>query len=185
MKKALLEIFKNIIPVILGILIALFINNWNEQQKNEKYINKMLTSIKAELDESIKDIEENIPKQRRLVDSLTYYVADEKLSLLQISSKVDGLHAPRIKTNYSIALSNSRIELIDYKILSQLSTIEDGKNLLQEKLKILLQYIMENPNATSRESKQKLIFAVSDIISTEYGIKNSIKELDLENFKAE
>jgi hypothetical protein len=46
MKKYIKAFFKEIVPIIIGILVALYINNWNENKKDEKYINQILSSIK-------------------------------------------------------------------------------------------------------------------------------------------
>ena len=64
------QIIKDIIPVIIGILIALLINNWNEDRKEKKYLNQIFASINKELEESSIDLKENIPKQQVLIDSL-------------------------------------------------------------------------------------------------------------------
>ena len=56
------QIIKDIIPVIIGILIALLINNWNEDRKEKKYLNQIFASINKELEESRIDLKENIPK---------------------------------------------------------------------------------------------------------------------------
>jgi len=36
--KKINQLFKEIIPVIIGVLIALVINNWNEERKDKKYL---------------------------------------------------------------------------------------------------------------------------------------------------
>ena len=64
------QIIKDIIPVMIGILIALLINNWNEDRKEKKYLNQIFASINKELEESRIDLKENIPKQQVLIDSL-------------------------------------------------------------------------------------------------------------------
>ena len=43
--KQIKQIIREIIPVIIGILIALVINNWNEDRKNENYLNQIFSSI--------------------------------------------------------------------------------------------------------------------------------------------
>jgi len=69
MKKITIAFFKEIIPIIVGILIALYINNWNENRKDKNYINQISTSINKELTETNDDIIETLSKQRTLIDS--------------------------------------------------------------------------------------------------------------------
>ncbi|MAD97150.1 MAG: hypothetical protein CMB99_07490 [Flavobacteriaceae bacterium] len=69
--KYLLYAFGEIILVVIGILIALQINNWNEQQANEERIKSTLRQVQKDL---LNDIEEIIPV-------VNYY--DNKLILLE------------------------------------------------------------------------------------------------------
>ncbi|MFK7787843.1 MAG: hypothetical protein AB8B56_22160 [Crocinitomicaceae bacterium] len=77
MSEFLKSIGTQIIPVIVGILIALFINNWNEERKEKEYLTKILGSIELELEETQKDIEEEMVTQRSLIDTLMVYLEDE------------------------------------------------------------------------------------------------------------
>ena len=62
-KKYTVLFLKDIIPVIAGILIALFINEWNSERKDEAYINQVFSTISQELKESKEDIIVTIPQQ--------------------------------------------------------------------------------------------------------------------------
>ena len=97
--KQIRQLIKEVIPVFPGILIALVINNWNEERKDEKYLNKIYASIKEELVESKLDLEENLLQQERLLDSLQAYMNNESVSLLDIILKAGGIYGPRIKNN--------------------------------------------------------------------------------------
>ncbi len=74
-------IIKEVIPIIIGILIALFINNWNEDRKDKKYLNQMFSSIESELEESSIDLKIVIPKQLASVDTLEAYLNNEKVTI--------------------------------------------------------------------------------------------------------
>ncbi len=93
MKKSILKFFGDMIPVIMGVLIALLINNWNENRKEKNYVEDVMNSIKHELSETKKDIETKIPKQEKLLKNLKKYVNDESMSLLQIVKESDGIYA--------------------------------------------------------------------------------------------
>src|SRR5690554_1879820 len=125
MKKNIKSFIKEIVPIILGILIALYINNWNENRKDEKYINQMITSIDKELKESNKDIKETIPLQKTLIDTLNFYRKDDNVSIGDVMMKANGVHIPSIKISSWKAISNSKIELMDYDRISALANIEE------------------------------------------------------------
>ncbi len=175
MKKGILKFLSEMVPVVMGVLIALLINNWNENRKERKYVEGVMDSIKNELNETKKDIETKIPKQEKLLNNLKNHVNDENMSLLQIIEKSDGLYTPFIRTNSWIAFSNNKIELIEYKKLSKLNDIEEGKGIFKSKLDYILKYFYSNLNQTSKEEKEKLIFILSDLINTQRQIKSDIE----------
>ena len=49
MRENIKSFFKEITPITVGILIALYINNWNENRKDRNYISKITSSINLEL----------------------------------------------------------------------------------------------------------------------------------------
>lgn len=180
MKKYFQSFIKDIIPVIIGILIALFINNWNEERKERKYLNEILNQIELELKETQDDIETNVVKQRALIDTLSIYLEDEITSLQTIMRKTNGMSMPTIRIHSWQALSNSKIELLEYKYLSNLTSIEDDRALLKEKSKYLMNFLYSNIGEKKRFTKAMLIGLLSDIISTENSILSYIEELDKE-----
>jgi len=169
---------KEIIPVIIGILIALFINNWNENRKEKKYFSEILNSIEHELEETQEDIEEKIVSHHSLIDTLAFYLDDEIISLEGIMNKTNGVTLPKIRIHSWKALSNSRIELIDYESLSSLADIEEEKSLLSEKSKYLMNYLYNNITEKDRYKKIILIGLINDIIGTENWILSEIDELN-------
>lgn len=101
----------------------MWFNNWNENRKDKKYIKQIYSSIKKELTETNKDITDNLAIQKSLVDTLNFYKKDEKTSILDIVKKVNGIKIPTIKINSWKAISNSKIELMEYYEVSTLSNI--------------------------------------------------------------
>jgi len=177
MKKYLKQFIKDIIPIIAGMLIALFINNWNENRKDAKYIDQIFASITKEFKESNKNISETLPKQKMLLDTLNFYKNDETLSIFDIVVKAKGINVPIIRMNAWKAISNSRIELIDYQKLSLLAKIEEGKNILRMKTQKITDFTYSNLNDRSIGKKHIMSILVSDIINSEKSIQNEIKKI--------
>ena len=78
-----------IILVVIGILIALSINNWNENLKNENQervyyckIKEDLESDKASINTSIQSLEEKITSAKRALSNL-YQGSEDKLTILK------------------------------------------------------------------------------------------------------
>lgn len=59
--------------VVIGILIALQVNNWNEEKKDRAYELKMLREVQEALETDILDSERNIERVRRL-DSASSHI---------------------------------------------------------------------------------------------------------------
>ncbi len=77
LSKYLLYAIGEIILVVIGILIALQINNWNEDRKEEKAIEKVLNEIKDDLLEDKKELEtilamrnEDASAQNRIIQAV-------------------------------------------------------------------------------------------------------------------
>lgn len=68
-----------IVLVVIGILIALSINNWNEERQKEKQITTILKEIQ-------KDIEEDVFKSKEL---FTYYEKRDSIIQLALSNKLE------------------------------------------------------------------------------------------------
>lgn len=158
------KFLKDMIPVVMGVLIALFINNWNENRKERKYIDKIMVSIKKELIETNKDIIKQRTPQKRLIDTLTVYLNNDKVNLFDAVVKGGGFYAPTIKLNYWKAISNSKPELLDYETLASLAVLEEGKNLLRLKTEKLISFHISNVKSTDKNSKRLVMMLMQEII---------------------
>lgn len=168
---------KEIIPVTIGVLIALSINNWNENRKNKNYISQISSSIDKELNETTEDIIANKTIQKTLVDTLDFYKNDDKISLFDILKKVNGIHMPTIRINSWNAISNSKIELMKYDKISALANIEEQKEILKAKTQNLMNFIYPNIKETGIDKKELLKLMMLDIITTEETIQNQIDRI--------
>ena len=171
------QLLREIIPVIVGILAALVINNWNEDRKDKKYLDQIYASIEEELKASNEDIETNIPRQQKLIDSLDAYLEDETVSIFDIIVKVGGIGVPTIKNNSRRAIANSKIQLIEFEKLSLLSDIDDFREGLEFKQEKILDLVYANLKRTNQEQKEVLKILIADMIYTERELQQRIEEL--------
>ncbi|MDT0558292.1 DUF6090 family protein [Ichthyenterobacterium sp. W332] len=58
-----------ILLVVIGILIALQVNNWNEKRKQSDYEKQLLSQLKLDFNRNINDIKFNIKLQNRIINS--------------------------------------------------------------------------------------------------------------------
>lgn len=179
MKKQLydysIQFIKEIIPVIAGILIALFIDNWNDERKDKAYINQVFSTIDSELKDSKEDIIEIIPSQKSLVDSLEFYSKNEQINIIDIVKKSGGVRVPRIKTSAWKSVSSYKIDLISYNKITTLSSIEEQKEILKDKSEFLLNMTYSNLYEKDINKKQTIKMLLTDIIQTENTIYKLIE----------
>lgn len=175
--KKISRLIGEIIPVIMGILIALFINNWNEERKDKNYLNQIFSSIKQELEESKEDIKRVIPKQLASIDTIGFYSNNEEISLYGIMMRGNGIHMPMIKTNSWTAIANSRIDLIEYEQLSTLANIQERKENLMLRIEKQTDFIFQNFEKTDRAKKIILQMMTLDIVNAEKTLQSQIENI--------
>jgi hypothetical protein len=74
-----------ILLVVIGILIALSINNWNEERKDIERTNRLLENVQKELLTNIKETDEATAANRE-TDSLIYKVLNKKVTYDDLKS---------------------------------------------------------------------------------------------------
>ena len=181
MKKNIKTFIKELVTIIAGILIALGINNWNENRKDKNYINQISSLIDKELAESNVDIVEKVATQESFIDTLDVYLNDDKISLLDITMKSKGVWLPTIKINSFKSLSNSKIELMEYDKISAFSNIEEQKEVLRMKSDRLGNFVYSNMKETGVDKKEFMRLLLQDIIGTEKAIQVGIESVLKEN----
>lgn len=174
-KKYSIHFIKEIIPVIAGILIALFIDNWNSERKDRIFINQVYATISNELKESKEDIKSIIPQQESLINSLELHSDNTNVTILNIVMKSKGIYIPQIKTNAWRSVSNTKIDLIDYKKITALSNIDELKETLKNKTEYLMSFLYSNIHETDKNNKQTLKMILLDIMQTEKTLQQSIE----------
>ena len=175
MNKNIMEFFKEILTIIVGILIALYINNWNEDRKDAKYINKIFVSMDKELKESNEDIRIKMPQQQTLIDTLGFYKKNDSISIFDVMMKVNGVQIPQIRISSWKAISSSKIELLEYDRVSALANIEEQKELLISKTQYLMNFLYPNIKDTSIDKKELIMLIMQDIMVSERDLQKEIE----------
>ena len=148
-----------------------------DSRKEQKYLDSIFASINEELKESVQSLEDNIPKQQRLVDSLQMNLNNESIAIIDIVKSAGGVWVPRIKNNSWKAVANNRIELIEFEKLSALSEIDVSKINQDYKQKKIMDFIFEHVKDTSSEKKEVLMMMISEMISSGRYLQSEVEEL--------
>jgi hypothetical protein len=136
--KYLLYAIGEILLVVIGILIALQIDNWNEQRKNNikvaKYTEGLITDLKKDrllvvnvLEDSRRDIEEINSYRHRLtapsasLDTVCQIVRYEFNPLLSPNTKFND-------NTYNVLVSTGHIALLDQSLAESLNSLYSSEN---------------------------------------------------------
>lgn len=98
-RKYLLYALGEILLVVIGILIALGINNWNEDRKQKVIEQQLLQSLKIGLEKDLKDLDGNVETHKRSIaaSDTIIYVLENKVSV----------NIDRISRNFSDFMTTS------------------------------------------------------------------------------
>jgi len=167
--------FKNIlgkigiemIPIVLGILVALFINNWKESNADADFRDKVMGAIVEELKENKLELEEKIPEHYALLDTIYAYIDSDSVPIGEIVQKVQGVRIVNVKNNSWRAFLNFKIELIEYDYISTLSNIDGGQRHMEKQTDQLIDFIYSNLDDDTEIKKMIFSTLINDILHHE------------------
>lgn len=111
--KYLIYAIGEIILVVIGILIALQINNWNENRKVQKLEAQIYTELKSDLLQTRNDIKQTISKHKNIFKSSQQLITD-------IYNK---------KSNSQIIYESLTTSSAEFQIIPKTSAFENLKNI--------------------------------------------------------
>ena len=120
--KYLLYAMGEIALVVIGILIALQINNWNENQKDLRNEIQLLEAIQSNLKEDEKNLESTLERYSSSLENITRIFQDRPIpddSLIYIYTRATG-HAAfiPITTAFDRSMSSGKFDLIRHDSLA-------------------------------------------------------------------
>jgi hypothetical protein len=95
---------------------------------------------------------------------------------MDIVLKANGFSIEPIKMNSWVALSSSKIQLIDYNVISTLSEIQNKKENLNMKSDYIVNFIYGNLIENSKEKKLMLTVLIKDLIIVEETIQEEVNK---------
>jgi len=174
MKKGspILDYFKEITIVVIGVLIAVSIGNYKERVDNEQYIEKTLLAIENDIKLSRSDLDTVFNRHLELFEILREKLEgsepiDPELTLGELIASFGGF---QVAVNKNISLRffiNHKAELLEYDIISKLLDIETQSALLEEKTRRLTNFFYENIDKGGEEVIFKLAYYLNDILDSE------------------
>jgi len=127
-----------LVTVIAGILIALFVNDIQEKRADKKNLDETLHALSLEFDKNRDNINSISHRLQRFRDTLEFYEKDTYLSIYDLTVKSPGLTiADLYTTNWQVTLSTNSLRLIDFETITLLSKIDAKHKELKDQGAIL------------------------------------------------
>jgi len=167
MKKTLKKVFTEMISVVLGILIALFIGNWKDKRDDKRFVNKILISVSQELSENKTGLEKVITEHKLFVDTLNRYIKSKDMPLGDLLGKSDGFRMISISNTSGETLLNTNMELVGYERISLLTGIDENKQHMRDLVDKLTELIYSNLLSKDPSKKVILMLMINDLILIE------------------
>lgn len=166
-KQKITSFLREIIIVVLGVLIAVYISKLRDDAQDERFIKKTLFAIEEEIKENKLRLEKVLDRHRIVIDSMHQIKNDEAASLAELLERFGGI---QYAGNTNIGLRffiSSKAELVDYKTISQLSKIEFTSDLLSKKMENLIEFSYNQMEKKDSVSKLKFVIYLSNVIDSE------------------
>ena len=166
----LTSFLREIAIVVLGVLIAVWINNWQQGIANEKYIQKTLAAIEAEIEQNRSNIDTVLTRHQKIMDYLEEHYDSTEETLGDMLIQLGGVQSPEIKNIGLRFFIANKAELVSYDVIAHLSEIETNKELLTRKMEQLIDFAYDHIDATDPNTKIKFAYSLSNVMDTEQAL---------------
>lgn len=131
-----------LVTIIAGILIALFVNNLQERNRDRAVLTATLNSLSQEFDKNIENIDKKQFLLERFRDTLQFYEKNTQLSVYDLTTKSKGLGTAELHTtNWQATLSSNSLRLLDFETITLLSQIDSKHEELKDQGDILVSIV--------------------------------------------
>jgi hypothetical protein len=175
-------LLQEIFIVVIGVLIAISLNNLKESISNDNYVEKTLNVINNEIQDSRTEVDTILKIHYKMAETLEELAREENDQKLgEMIVELGGFQKATIKNVSLRFFIANKAELVDFKVISQLLDIESRTEILTAKIERLADFVYENLNNTSVESKQTFTFLLYDIIESEESLLSSYDDFINQN----
>ena len=179
----ILDYFKEITVVVIGVLIAVSIGNYKEKLDNEKYLRKTLEAIQNEIVTSQSDIDTVLSRHIGLLEKLEADFIENQMTLGEFVSNSGGFQVAFVKNISLRFFISNKAELLEYGMIAQLLEIEQTTKFLSDKVDRLASFTYDHINKNDKEVMVKFAYLLSDVIESEQSLLESYSEFLEQNQK--
>lgn len=167
--------------VVIGVLIAVSINNYKEKQDNEAYLEKTLLAIENEINSNKTDLDSVLNRHIEIYDFFERDSMDKKQSLGEILYSLGGFQVATVKNISLRFFVANKAELLDFELIAYLLEIEQVTDILSAKINRLADFAYGHVNDSSAETRTRFTYLLMDIIDSESNLLKAYADFMEEN----
>lgn len=163
----LVYLIREIGIVVVGVLIAVPINNYKEKSDNEAYIEKTLLAIDNEINSNKTAQDSVLNRHMEIYDFFERDSMDKEQPLGETLYSLGGFQVAPVKNISLRFFVANKAEMLDFKLISYLLEIEQITNILSAKIDRLADFAYERVNDRGADTRVRFTYLLMDIIDSE------------------
>ncbi|WP_282775962.1 hypothetical protein [Phaeodactylibacter xiamenensis] len=167
--------------VVIGVLIAVSINNYKEKRGNEAYLEKTLLAIENEINSNKTTLDSVLNRHIEIYDFFERDSMDKKHSLGEILYSLGGFQVATVKNISLRFFVANKAELLDFELIAYLLEIEQTTDILSAKIDRLADFAYEHVNDSGAETRTRFTYLLMDIIDSESNLLKAYADFMEEN----
>jgi hypothetical protein len=164
--KSLKKFLKETLPVVFGVLLALFLSNWKEDIDSDRYIEEYYLHINEESESNLVTLRDIVKSHRELLDTLNNY-KETDVNLDEILSKVGGIQFALLQNSSWKYFQSNNIGKIDFEVISALSFMERMEYFCDYTAERFIETIHKFEKSNRLDDKEVIIRHLEELIDKE------------------
>lgn len=166
-----------VFSIVLGVLLALGVNEWREARAEDELATRALAQIRGEVERNDEVVQDRYPYHAAALDSLQSYVENldptlgvDDVNRARLGFSRGGRFIPLFSAAYEAARSSGALAHVDYETLSVLTSIYEMQETLMAQDDRLMELLFSPINVQPGNFYYTLSLApglMSDVVGSE------------------
>lgn len=177
MNKPFLSFLREVLVVVIGILIAVVLNDFQTKRTDQRYLKKAMSAIEEEVKDARLSVSEVVERHSITIDSLERYAEDSIMSLAEFLERAGGI---QLATTGNVGLRfyvAGKADLLDLELVSKLADVEVSTQVLRGKMDRLLDFTYGRLTSTDAESKLLFAMHLGNVMDSETALLEHFDEV--------
>ena len=171
------------VPVVVGVLLALLINQWQQDRQERQFVERSLQAISAQNKINAEELQYALKRQKTLIDTLRKYLGNDEFNMWQTVQRAGGLYTPDLRsTTWQFLIQNNNHTLVPYEYLSALAEIEKYEGLIDRSNNAFSNLFFETKTLSDPDYKKILLANLYDLQNVEQQLLATFQSLDSLSF---